>query len=184
MQAIVSEVGIHGVIHPLPKRRGSRNHAFTLRCRYALIICEAAMQPHSNPHAREIYPTFVILSILLPLCRYEIEQPRNSKNRLTQKLFLQYFISIIEQTFVNMFSFKWMSAKIPYLNRGEEYTSLRNGTSSPSDECEVEDKIPLYLGTIPPNAKIWSALEIFCYITSSCHKCDYICRSLFHTTSY
>ncbi|EFE41137.1 hypothetical protein TRV_04086 [Trichophyton verrucosum HKI 0517] len=51
-----------------------------------------------------------------------------------------------------MFSFKLMSAKIPYLNRGEEYTSLQNGTSSPGDECEVEDKIPLYLRTIPHNA--------------------------------
>lgn len=51
-----------------------------------------------------------------------------------------------------MFSFKLMSAKIPYLNRGEEYTSLQNGTSSPGDECEVEDKIPLYLRTTPHNA--------------------------------
>ncbi|EZF36239.1 hypothetical protein H109_03621 [Trichophyton interdigitale MR816] len=57
-----------------------------------------------------------------------------------------------------MFSFKFVSAKIPYLNRGEEYTSLRNGTSSPSDECEVEDKIPLYLRTTPLNAnsgRLW-----------------------------
>ncbi|KAK2742663.1 hypothetical protein FQN55_007782 [Onygenales sp. PD_40] len=56
-----------------------------------------------------------------------------------------------------MFGFKFGSKRFPYVERGEEYTSLRDGASASSDDGDSDEK-NLFIGSLPrkkPSGRLW-----------------------------